>query len=111
VPHKALYLRRVPPASGRVQIAMDGSAPRWDASGRALFFLAPGGRLMVAAVDVRAPLDNVHVRQLCVTRAPDESGLVAQIYDVAPDGRRFLVKMPARAVSAVVTSGWLATPR
>jgi len=41
---------------------------------------------------------------LCSINALPPSGLAGDAYDVAPDGQRFLVKVPARRPSIIVMS-------
>jgi DNA-binding winged helix-turn-helix (wHTH) protein/Tol biopolymer transport system component len=108
VPHTALFVRPWYGNRGRSEIAQAGSVPRWRSNGRELFFIAPGGRLMVQRLEdgrtIGAPV------QLCTTEALATSGLSGQAYDAAPDGLRFLVKVPARRPSIVLRTGWLPRP-
>jgi hypothetical protein len=105
VPQTALFVRPLPSGLGRWQITPQGSAPRWRADGAELFFIAPNDRLMAA------PMQNGVATgppvPLCSTEALPTSGLAGDAYDAAPDGQRFLVKVPAHRSSIVVMSGWL----
>ena len=106
VPQAALFVRPWPSGPGRSQIAPEGSLPRWRADGAELFFMRPGGHLMAAPLKagrtMGPPVD------LGPTHALATSGLAGQAYDAAPDGQRFLVKVPAQRQSIVVLSGWAA---
>jgi eukaryotic-like serine/threonine-protein kinase len=75
-----------------------GGRPRWRADGKELFFVTPTGRMMAAAVhtegnefqcDSPTPLFQTHP-------LPKTWNL----YDVSPDGQRFLVNLPLEITSS-----------
>jgi Tol biopolymer transport system component len=68
-----------------------GSAPRWRRDGRELYFIAPDGTVMAAAVTPGARL-SVGVPQRLFT-LPGSHG----DWDVVPDGSRFLIAIPTGA--------------
>ncbi|HSS45481.1 MAG TPA: hypothetical protein VLO07_09085, partial [Thermoanaerobaculia bacterium] len=69
-----------------------GREPIWRRDGRELFFAAPGGRLMAAAVTTRGSQMEVGVPQpLFELGEAGTSALIPRQYDVSPDGERFLV--------------------
>jgi serine/threonine-protein kinase len=81
------WLRRVSTRGGR--------SPRWAPDGRELYFVEPGGRLMrirVASGPELSPgapeLMFQHAGLIDVSESP------GFIYDVAPDGTRFLIGVP-----------------
>jgi hypothetical protein len=43
---------------------------------------------------------------LCTTETLATSGLAGEAYAAAPDGQRFLIKIPARRASIVVMTDW-----
>ena len=90
----------VSPASGagrRWQVSTSGGAqPRWGRDGRELFYLAPDGNLMAAAVTVRAGAIETGP-----PHALFNTGITASFVDrrnqylVTRDGQRFLVNVSA----------------
>lgn len=78
-----------------------GAAPRWRADGKALYFIAADGTIMVAEVRSRPALSLGVPRPLFqIARSHGE-------WAVTPDGSRFLVALPAGAdASAPFTMLW-----
>src|SRR5262249_61243756 len=92
------------PGVPRQLSAAGGSQPRWRPDGSELFFLSPDSKLMaltVSTADGNAtfgrpePLFDAPMRELV-----DSS--VAQ-YDVAPDGKRFLINVVREAPVSSLT--------
>jgi Tol biopolymer transport system component len=88
-----IYVTSFPGAAGKWQVSRGGGTePRWRGDGKEIFYIAPNGMLMAVPVDAQnnfatgtpAPLFQVH------GRAPISSTDVFT-YDVAKDGKRFLV--------------------
>jgi serine/threonine protein kinase len=84
-----VYVQGVPPASGKWQLSLAGGAqPRWRKDGRELFFVSLDRKLM--AVDIQAgtgaSAGAPHVLFPFTTNVVDRES-----YDVAPDGKRFLI--------------------
>jgi len=88
-----IYVTSFPGAVGKWQVSRGGgSEPRWRGDGKEMFYMAPNGMLMAVAVNAQsqfatgtpAALFQVH------GRAPISSTDVFT-YDVAKDGKRFLV--------------------
>jgi roadblock/LC7 domain-containing protein len=88
-----IYVTSFPGATGKWQVSRGGGKePRWRGDGREIFYIAPSGMLMsvpvnaetVFATGTPAPLFQIH------GRAPISSSDVFT-YDVAKDGKRFLV--------------------
>jgi dipeptidyl aminopeptidase/acylaminoacyl peptidase len=88
-----IYVTSFPGAAGKWQVSRGGgSEPRWRGDGKEIFYIAPNGMLMAVPVDAQSvfatgtpmPLFQVH------GRAPISSTDVFT-YDVAKDGKRFLV--------------------
>jgi Tol biopolymer transport system component len=87
---------------GKRQISTGGgTVPRWRRDGTEIFYLAPDNKLMAAAVNGRGSSFEVGtVKPLFQTRA---TGPYNE-YDVAPDGRRFLINSaPEQTSSAPIT--------
>jgi Tol biopolymer transport system component len=92
-----VYISRFPEMSNRVAVSSGGGArPMWRGDGRELYFVAPGNRLMSAAVTatgasaVVAPANNLFA-------VPLFGGL----YAPSADGRRFLIAMLAPSTDVV----------
>jgi eukaryotic-like serine/threonine-protein kinase len=88
-----VYVTSFPGAAGKWQVSRGGgSEPRWRGDGKEMFYIAPNGMLMAVAVNAEsqfvtgtpAALFQVH------GRAPISSTDLFT-YDVAKDGKRFLV--------------------
>lgn len=89
-----IYVQSFPTGAGKFQISTDlGDEPRWRRDGRELFYLGPQG---IMAVDIRTspafeagnpkPISSPPIRQ----KLTYENGSPYR-YDVAPDGKRFLI--------------------
>ena len=88
-----VYVTSFPGAAGKWQVSRGGGGePRWRADGKEIFYMAPSGMLMAVSVSTDngfstgapAPVFQIH------GRAPISS-TDAFTYDVAKDGKRFLV--------------------
>jgi Tol biopolymer transport system component len=88
-----VYVTSFPGAAGKWQVSRGGGTePRWRGDGKEIFYIAPSGMLMAVPVNGQttfatgtpAPLFQIH------GRAPISSTDVFT-YDVAKDGKRFLV--------------------
>ncbi|MGH9498466.1 MAG: protein kinase domain-containing protein [Terriglobales bacterium] len=88
-----IYVTTFPGATGKWQVSRGGGTqPRWRGDGREIFYVSPGGVFMSVAASydggfstgIPTPLFPVHAR------APISSTDV-YAYDVAKDGKRFLV--------------------
>jgi Tol biopolymer transport system component len=88
-----IYVTSFPSAAGKWQVSRGGgSEPRWRGDGKEIFYIAPSGVLMavpvhgegVFSIGTSSPLFQIH------GRAPISSADVFT-YDVAKDGKRFLV--------------------
>jgi len=102
------------PNGGRWQItAQGGFEPRWRHDGRALYYLAPNGKLMAVPVTSSTTFQAGTPTELFQTPLVVARGQSPRDrrYDVAPDGR-FLIAVPATtATTAPVTVvvNWPAT--
>jgi eukaryotic-like serine/threonine-protein kinase len=88
-----IYVTSFPGAAGKWQVSRGGGTePRWRGDGKEIFYIAPSGMLMAVPVTTDSlfatgtptPLFQIH------GRAPISSTDVFT-YDVAKDGKRFLV--------------------
>jgi hypothetical protein len=88
-----IYVTSFPGAAGKWQLSRGGGTePRWRGDGKEIFYIAPGGMLMAVPVNAEGifatgtPTPLFQIRG----RAPISSTDVFT-YDVAKDGKRFLV--------------------
>jgi Tol biopolymer transport system component len=83
-----VYVAAFPGAGGKRQISTAGGIwPRWRRDGKEIFYLAPNGVLMVAAVNSQdASFEVTSVKALFGTRLISDYP-----YDVSADGQRFLI--------------------
>jgi Tol biopolymer transport system component len=88
-----IYVTSFPGAAGKWQVSRGGgSEPRWRGDGKELFYIAPSGMLMAVPVNAESnfatgtptPLFQIHGRATI-------SSTDVFTYDVAKDGKRFLV--------------------
>ena len=87
-----VYVRPFPEAEARkVQVSVEGGdAPRWNPSGGELFYLSAAGDMMSARVVTTPTLSVTGVTRL-FTPLGFQGGRGALLYDVSPDGQRFLM--------------------
>jgi hypothetical protein len=90
-----VYLQNFPTPSQRVRVSPSGGdQPVWRPDGRELFFFSSDGTLMGVPIDLRAK-DPVGAPVALFSVAVEGAGQafpgVWHQYDVAPDGKRFLV--------------------
>ena len=111
-----------PPNGGsKTPISRDGgSQPRWRRDGKELFYLSPDGKLMAADVtegpifkaSVPRTLFQVPVAQIGHLDINDEMGKGSSqvlVWDVAPDGKRFLMDTATKSPQPVtVLLNWTA---
>ena len=82
---REIYVAPFPGPGGRRRVSVSGGVlPRWKGDGTELFYRAPDGNLMVAAIASKgAQLDVVKVSRLL-------GGTAGFFYDVSPDGQQLL---------------------
>jgi eukaryotic-like serine/threonine-protein kinase len=91
-----------------------GSQPRWARDGRTLFYTGLDGTLMSVATDLKAPITIGPPVQVLTTAYYGAITVLSRTgtYDVAPDGRRFLMLKDADAANTsrgariVVVRNW-----
>ena len=91
-----VYVRPFPAGGGKSQVSTDGGAePVWAPNGRELFY-RNGDRVMAVAVAAQPSFSAARPAELFVRKgfsAPP--GWESAAYDVAPDGRSFLMIKPS----------------
>ena len=90
-----VYVRPFPDVGGaRWQISAEGgSEPTWSRAGAEIFFLDPDGRMMSVSYDARDGF--LGGRPVALFKAPPMTGSLFRSYDVAPDGKRFVMQREA----------------
>jgi serine/threonine-protein kinase len=99
-----VYVRPFPDVdSHKLQVSVEGgAAPRWSPRGGELFYISGAGDMMAARVETSPTLKVGGVGRL-FTPIGFQGGNGALLYDVSPDGKRFLMlditAAPANAAS------------
>jgi Tol biopolymer transport system component len=102
-----VYVQGYPEPRGKFQISTGGGRyPEWSFDGRELYYVSADGKLMAAGVrlgaDSAAPSTPREVSAVRVVATN-----FASPYSVAPDGKRFLVRMPASGSQQLeVVANW-----
>jgi len=89
-----IYVQRFPEGNGKWQVSTSGGVqPRWRRDGKELFYLAPDGKLMAAAVKAGTNFEAGKPEALFQTRifGLGPSARYSQQYDLTADGQRFLI--------------------
>ena len=98
-----ITLQAFPEPRGRLAVSTaGGAAPRWSADGTEIYFIAPGGKMMAVAVDLKGPTP-----QLGTPVELFSTGIVAQPfkfqYAVSRDGRFLVNNTPAETSPPPIT--------
>jgi len=106
-----VYVQTFPPTEGRWQISTTGGTePLWRSDGKELYYLS-GDRLMAVDVKTNSGAFESGASKI-LFEARLESTRRRSRYQVADNGRRFLVNLPVESSSPVtVTVNWLAGAR
>jgi Tol biopolymer transport system component len=105
-----VYVATVPESADKTRVSIGGgTSPRWANDGRVLFYAAPDYRsIMRVAIDWTATVKvSPPVRVFTMAQAGVRS-LRGVMYDVTPDGERFLVNVPAGQAESkiMVVQNW-----
>jgi serine/threonine-protein kinase len=108
-----IYVRPFPDvAGGRWQVSTSGGrTPLWARTGRELFYRSADGAVMGVRVEPGPAWRGSPSTQVLPARYFDDSGTTGRTFDVAPDGRRFLMMKEAGGEGAappqmVVVQNW-----
>ena len=109
-----VYVSSYPEGGGKLQVSIDGGMqPRWSRDGKEVFYIAPDGTLTAVEIGTSgSKIEIGRVRPLFGGLSANNTGAIP--YDVAPDGKRFLVDMqiaPPAAEALVVVQNWRAAMR
>ena len=88
-----IYVTSFPEGHGRWQVSTGGGEqPRWRGDGKELFYLSSDGKMMAAPVTIGANFDGGRPVELFQTSPRQPVSFNDQVvYDVRPDGQRFLI--------------------
>jgi Tol biopolymer transport system component len=91
--HFEVYVQPFPAGGGKFLVSSaGGSQPRWSRNGKEIFYIAPNGMLMAADVKTSPTFEHGPPKALFDSRIPLRTNFLDGFrYDVAPDGKRFLV--------------------
>jgi eukaryotic-like serine/threonine-protein kinase len=107
-----VYLSPFPGGGSKWQVSQGGGAgPQWSRNGGALYYAAPGGKILEAsvkesgsAVEIGAPRELFQDEMMATNAAEANTG-----YSVTPDGKRFLVgEGSANASPLTLVTNWQA---
>jgi serine/threonine-protein kinase len=96
-----VYVRAFPDTGAEWQISIDGgNYPMWSRSGRQLFFESLDNRIMVAGYTVQGDSFIPEKRRLWSEKALANLVNVSRSVDLAADGKRIVVVMPAEGAES-----------
>jgi eukaryotic-like serine/threonine-protein kinase len=101
-----VYVQPIPPGSGETRVSINGGRlPRWRGDGKEIFFVTPDGDLMAVDIKPGDALSAGTPHKLFRFDSRDGSRVTLTGYDVARDGKRFLV-VSDEEVNAPITVVW-----
>jgi Tol biopolymer transport system component len=96
-----VYVARFPGAGSKRQISVaGGSSPRWRRDGKEIFYDAPDGKVMSAAVAVKG--DALQVGEVRPLFSPP-ANISIDTFEVSADGQRFLILAEQQTINEGVT--------
>ena len=108
-----IYVKRFPFKRGKRKVSLSGGEhPSWDGSGQELFYV-DGDALVAVKVDTRSDFKILGEPDTLFSGKDVGAALVSGywcMYDVAPDGRGFVVVQPLEEpeLNIVVVQNWFA---
>jgi len=106
-----VYLSSFPPGGGKWRVSQGGGQQiEWKPDGSALYYLAPGGKLMEARVSGKGSAVEIGAPHQLFQKPFKEVAATCHEYAVAPDGKRFLVNEAEQGASPPLTlvTNWTA---
>ena len=92
-----VYVRAFPDKAGQVQISnAGGTMPVWSRNGHELFYRTEDQHIMVANYTVKGDFFAAEKPRVWFGKQLASSGLSVN-FDLVPDGKRFVVLMPAES--------------
>ena len=100
-----VYVRAFPDnGTKRLVSSGGGMMPMWSQNGRDLFYRTQDQRLMIASYSTKDSTFVADPPRLWSTQRIADAGMTGNV-DIAPDGTRFAVLMPAEAPESRETRG------
>ncbi len=94
-----IYVQTFPGQTAKWQVsAFGGAEPMWSRDGKELFYLDLDGKLMAVDVNTNGPAFQAAVPKLLFQTRLDGNYRGRNMYVVSPDGKRFLMLVPAAQV-------------
>src|ERR1700747_1715609 len=106
-----IYATSFPTSGGKWQVSLQGGAmPNWRSDGKAIYDLRPGAKLVEAAIAASGSAIEVgQTRELFQTQLPEDYATWMDFYDVAPDGKKFLLlERQETFTAATLVTNWTA---
>jgi len=104
--NQVLYVSSTPFRENRREIAEAASTPRWRADGHELFYLSKDSSIMAISIDPRQTPSDSAGRVLFRASGLPQTGISGDLYDVTPDGQRFIVKREIGSSPIHVVLNW-----
>jgi Tol biopolymer transport system component len=99
-----IYVQSFPTPTAKAQVSLEGgNQPRWRHDMKELFYMASDRRLMAVPVTAGAGFQPGPPATLFETHLLDSAIYQVPQYDVAPDGRRFLMNVAKQTAAVPVT--------
>jgi DNA-binding winged helix-turn-helix (wHTH) protein/Tol biopolymer transport system component len=103
---EALYVSGTPFSENRRAIAEAASMPRWRADGQELFYLSKDSSIVAIPIDPQRTPSESAGRVLFLASDLSRTGLSGGVYDVTPDGQRFLLKREVGSSPIRIVLNW-----
>jgi serine/threonine protein kinase/Tol biopolymer transport system component len=104
-----IYVTHFPSGAGKWQVSQTGGTfPAWRADSKVIYFLGSDGALHSAAVNVKN--DEFELDPVKTLFQVNSTAAVGNIYDVSPDGQRFIFSTLPESVATplVLVTNWTA---
>jgi Tol biopolymer transport system component len=99
-----VYVTRFPGGSGRWQVSQNGGAfPVWRADSREIYFFSPAPPVQLLAAEVSTKGEEFQVENVRTLFPGSSVASAGQLFDVTPDGKRFLLSLPPNVGSPPLT--------
>lgn len=99
-----VYVTRFPGGSGRWQVSQNGGAfPVWRADSREIYFFSPAPPVQLLAAEVSTKGEELQVENVRPLFPGSSVASAGQLFDVTPDGKRFLLSLPPSVGSPPLT--------
>ena len=102
---QVIHVSALPSGEDRA-VAEAASTPRWRADGRELFYLAKDSTVVAMPIDPRRTPSESAGNALFRASGLAPTGVSGQVYDVTPDGQRFLLKREVGPSTIHVVLNW-----